>query len=88
MVNSKAYINYYYFHQSATSKNIFIITISEKIYLEKAVFNIFYRKKVPIKIDIHTIPLEVNSNLIKDEIKELLLKNRKLFNDSRMNFVD
>ena len=88
MVNSKAYINYYYFHQSATSNNIFIITISEKIYLEKAVFNIFYRKNVPIKIDIHTIRLEANSNLIKDEIKELLLKNRKLFNDSRMNFVD
>ena len=88
MVNSKAYINYYYFHQSATSNNIFIITISEKIYLEKAVFNIIYRKNVPIKIDIHTIRLEVNSNLIKDEIKELLLKNRKLFNDSRMNFVD
>ena len=88
MANSKAYLNYYYFHQSATSNNIFIITISEKIYLEKAVFNIFYRKNVPIKIDIHTIRLEVNSNLIKDEIKELLLKNRKLFNDSRMNFVD
>ena len=41
-----------------------------------------------MKIDIHTIPLEVNLNLIKDEIKELLLKNRMLFNDSRMNFVD
>ena len=88
MANSKAYINYYYFHQSATSNNIFIITISEKISFDKAVFNIFYRKNVSIKIGIHAIPLEVNLNLIKDEIKELLLKNRKLFNDSRMNFVD
>ena len=88
MVNSKAYLNCYYFHQSQTSNNIFIITISEKISLDKAVFNIFNRKNVSTKIDIHTIPLEVNLNLIKDEIKELLLKNRKLFNDSRMNFVD
>ena len=88
MVNSKAYLNCYYFHQSQTSNNIFIITISEKISLDKAVFNIFNRKNVSIKIDIHTIPLEVNLNLIKGEIKELLLKNRKLFNDSRKNFVD
>jgi hypothetical protein len=65
-----------------------MITISEKISLDKEFFNIFYRKNVSIKIGIHAIPLEVNLNLIKDEIKELLLKNRKLFNDSRMNFVD
>ena len=87
MANSKAYLNYYYFHQSATSNNIIIITISEKISFDKAVFNIFYRKNFSIKI-IHTIPLEINLNLIKDGIKELLLKNRKLFNDSSINFVE
>ena len=87
MANSKAYLNYYYFHQSATSNNIFVVTVSEKISFDEAVFNVFYRKNVSIKI-IHTIPLEINLNLIKDGTKELLLKNRKLFNDSRMNFVD
>lgn len=73
--------------QSANLNEIFITTFSEKFSFDEVVFNSSYRKiALDRNYNSHN-QFEVNLNLIEDEMTELLLKNRKLFNDSIINFV-
>ena len=73
--------------QSANSNEIFITTFSEKFSFDEVIFNSSYRKiALDRNYNSHN-QFEVNLDLIEDEMTELLLKNRKLFNDSIINFV-
>jgi len=73
--------------QSANSNEIFITTFSEKFSFDEVIFNSSYRKiALDRNYNSHN-QFEVHLDLIEDEMTELLLKNRKLFNDSIINFV-
>ena len=73
--------------QSANSNEVFITSLSEKFSLDEVVFNSSYRKIALDKKNISYNQFEVNLNLIEDQMTEMLLKNKKLFNDSIINFV-
>ena len=73
--------------QSANSNEIFITTISEKFSFDEVVFNSSYRKIALNRNYNSHNQLEVKYDLIENTMTELLLKNRKLFNDSIINFV-
>ena len=73
--------------QSANSNEVFITTFSEKFSFDEVVFNSSYRKIAFDRNYNSHNQFEVNLDLIEDEMTELLLKNKKLFNDSIINFV-
>lgn len=73
--------------QSADSKEVFITTLSEKFSLVEVIFNSSYRK-IALDKDYNSYnQFHVNLDLIEDEMTEKLLRNRKLFNVSIINFV-
>ena len=73
--------------QSADSKEVFITTLSEKFSLVEVIFNSSYRK-IALDKDYNSYnQFHVNLDLIEDEMTEKLLRNRKLFNESIINFV-
>lgn len=73
--------------QSANSNEVFITTLSDKFSLDEVVFNSSYRKFALDKKSISYNQFEINLNLIEDKMTEMLLKNKKLFNDSIINFI-
>ena len=73
--------------QSSNSNEVFITSLSEKFSLVEVIFNSSYRKIALDKNYNSYNQYEVYLDLIEDEMTELLLKNRKLFNDSIINFV-
>ena len=73
--------------QSANSNEVFITTLSDKFSFEEVVFNSSYRKIALDRNYISHNEFEVDLNLIEDDMTVKLLKNKKLFNDSIINFV-
>ena len=73
--------------QSANSDEVFITTLSEKFSFVEVVFNSSYRKIALDRNYNSYNQFEVKLELIEDEMTELLLKNKKLFTDSIINFV-
>ena len=73
--------------QSANPDEVFITSLSEKFSLVEVIFNSSYRK-IALDKDYNSYnQYEVYLDLIEDEMTELLLKNKKLFNESIINFV-
>ena len=62
-------------------------TFSEKFSFDEVVFNSWCGKFAFDRNYNSHNQFEVNLDLIEDEMTELLLKNKKLFNDSIINFV-
>ncbi len=73
--------------QSANSNEVFITSFSDKFSFEEIVFNSSYRKIALDRNYISHNEFEVDLNLIEDDMTVKLLKNKKLFNDSIINFV-
>ena len=73
--------------QSANSNEIFIINLPDKFSFVEVVFNSSNRK-IPFNRcnDIYN-QLEINLDLIEETMTELLLRNKKLFNNSIIDFV-
>ena len=73
--------------QSANAKEIFITNLLDKFSLIEIVFDCSYRK---IAIDNNFKNynfIDVNIDLIEDTLTELLLRNKKVFNDSIISFA-
>ena len=73
--------------QSANSNEVFVTNLSDKFSLVEVIFNNSFRKIAFDKNCNSYNQFEVDLNMIEDEITELLLRNKKLFNDSIINFV-
>ena len=73
--------------QSANPNEVFITSLSEKFSLVEVIFNSSYRKIALDKDYNSHNQYEVYLEHIEDEMTELLLKNKKLFNESIINFV-
>jgi len=73
--------------QSANSNEVFITTFSEKFSFDEVIFNSSYRKIALDRNYTSYNQFEVDLNLIEDDMTVKLLKNKKLFNDSIINFV-
>ena len=73
--------------QSANSNEIFITNLTDKFSFIETVFSCSYRKYAITK-DYDTYnQIEINFDLLEDKMTEILLRNKKLFNDSISNFV-
>ena len=72
--------------QSANSNEIFITNLLDRFSFIEVVFNSSYRKKALDNNNIYNY-IEPNLDLIENTMTELLLRNKKLFNDSIINFV-
>ena len=73
--------------QSANSNEIFIINLPDKFSFDEVTFNSSYRK-IALDKDYNSYnQFEVDIELIENKLTDLLLKNKKLFNDSIFNFV-
>jgi len=73
--------------QSANKDEIFITNLPEKFSFIEVVFNCSYRK-FSITNDYSSYKqIELNLDSIEDRMTELLLRNKKLFDDSISNFV-
>jgi hypothetical protein len=73
--------------QSANINEIFITTLPDKFSFIETIFNSSYREFAITK-DYNTYnSFSINLNLVEDRMTELLLKNKKLFNDSIINFI-
>ena len=73
--------------QSATSKEVFITTLSDKFSLVEVIFDSSYRK-IALDKDYNSYnQFQVDLELIEEEMTEKLLRNKKLFNESIINFV-
>ena len=73
--------------QSASENEIFITNLSDKFSFVEVVFNCSYRK-IALDININSYnQFEIDLGMIEDEMTEILLRNKKLFNDYIINFV-
>ena len=66
---------------------MFITNLPEKFSFVEVVFNSSYRKFALTKDYSTYNQFEVNLDLIEDRMTELLLRNKKLFNNSIIDFV-
>ncbi len=73
--------------QSANANEVFITTLSDKFSFVEVIFNSSYRKIALDKNYNSYNQFQVYIDLIEEEMTELLLRNKKLFNDSIINFV-
>ena len=73
--------------QSCSSNEVFITNLPEKFSFAEVTFNCSYRK-IALDKDYNSYnQFEVKYELIEDKMTELLLRNKKLFNESIINFV-
>ena len=73
--------------QSASENEIFITNLNDKFSFVEVVFNCSYRK-IALDKNINSYnQFEVDLGMIEDEMTEILLRNKKLFNDDIINFV-
>ena len=73
--------------QSSISDEIFITNLPENFSLIEVIFNNSYRNSSLEKDYNMYNQIHVNLDLIEDELTELLLRNKKLFNDIIINFI-
>ena len=73
--------------QSANSNEIFILNLPDKFSFVEVVFNCSYRTFAITKDYNNYNNIKVNYALLEERMTELLLRNRKLFNDSISNFI-
>jgi hypothetical protein len=73
--------------QSANINEIFITNLPEKFSFIETIFNSSYRKFAITK-DYNEYNVKIiNLETVEDKMTEILLKNKKLFNDSIINFI-
>jgi len=73
--------------QDANKNEIFIINLPERFSLIQVVFESSYRKGALIRDYKLCNQFEIDLDLIEERITNILLKNKKLFNDTVTNFV-
>jgi hypothetical protein len=73
--------------QSANPDEIFITNLPEKFSFIEVVFNCSYRKFAITNDYSSYNQINLNLDVIEDRMTELLLRNKKLFDDSICNFV-
>ena len=73
--------------QSADSNEIFITNLPDKFSFAEVAFDSSYRIIALDKNYVTYNHIKVDFNLIEETMTELLLRNKKLFNDSIINFV-
>ena len=73
--------------QSANPDEIFITNLPEKFSFIEVVFNCSYRKFTITNDYSSYNQINLNLDVIEDRMTELLLRNKKLFDDSISNFV-